>query len=52
MDILKQVDATSSPVQFANATSLDRDYSANTIGLSSAQHPIAGNMLQIKFKRE
>lgn len=51
MDILKQVDTASSSVQLTNTTSLDRDYHTNTIGLSSAQHPITGNMLQIKFKR-
>ncbi|MFA7284556.1 MAG: aspartyl/glutamyl-tRNA amidotransferase subunit C [Candidatus Absconditabacterales bacterium] len=51
MDTLKQVDTTSVSTTFAAGVSLDRDYHANTIGLSSVQHPITGNMLQIKFKR-
>lgn len=51
MDILKQVDTIDALTVHSYAVNPDREYHTNTIDLSSAQHPMTGNMLQIKFKR-
>ena len=50
MDKLKSLQLSATGYQ-QQATSLDRDYKKNTIWLSNVAHPIAGNMVQIKFKR-
>ncbi len=62
MDKLKELDIKAESVKLnstfgpadtegENWISLDRDYHTSTIWLSNVQHPISGNMVQIKFKR-
>lgn len=53
IDKLNEVEIYEASGQFAETAkiSLERKYATNTIGLTNVEHPVTGNMVQIKFKR-